>query len=180
MPSVNLSVASKLLALLFLTVVPRRLPVADMRTTVCITCFTLPLMCRWCTGMCLRRSTHQRSASSKKCSMLSKGTRGRRTSSKLTVLSKLSLHQHTNLHETCYDSNKLQSTLADPVRCACRLLSALHPHPVVKRSLVGLQSLREFIRLLMPEICCPAAPCPCARPRISLLAITQAHVQGAT
>ncbi len=122
-------------------------------------------MCRSCTGMCLRRSMHQRSASSKKCSILSKGTRGKRTSSKLPILSTILPHQHADLHATSYDSIKLQFSLADQLRRARLLLSALHPHPVVKWSLVGLQSWHDFTHL--PKMYCPAAPwtCPCAAAR---------------
>lgn len=56
---------------------------------------------------------HQRSASSRKCSMLSKGTRDKRTSGKLPLLSKLLSHQHADLYATNYDSSKLQCSLAD-------------------------------------------------------------------
>ena len=135
---------------------------------------TFPLMYRSCTGTCLRRSMHQRSASSKKRLTLSKGTRGKRTSSKLPILGKLSPHQHADLHATSHDSIKLQSSLADQLRGARLLLSSLHPHPVVKCSLVGLQPLHlpAFIHLLTLKAYSPAASwtCPCATAR---------HIQSA-
>lgn len=152
-----------------------------MHTTVSSTCFTCPLMCRSCTGMCLRRSMHQRSASSRKYSMLSKGIRGKRTSSKLTTLSNLLPHQHIALHETCYDANTLPSCCSTALSTPSAA-SALHPHPVVECSLVGLQPLHAFIHFPCSERSVLHRPGPVLvqQPaRFSLLAIAQQHVQGA-